>query len=156
VFRYRRPDGGWGDLTARDVNEYLRSVLGVRYSAKDFRTWGGTLRAATVLAELGPPTSPSDGKRRVATAMRLVSAELGNTPAICRRSYVHPIVVAKYLDEGETIALRAPAPTPAAAVVAHTPEERALLAFLNRHFPERRRRPRWHDDAVRRRQERAA
>ena len=77
--------------------------MGVPFSAKDFRTWGGTLRAATVLAELGPARSDTEAKRNVATAMRLVAAELGNTPAICRKSYVHPLVVARYVDDGETI-----------------------------------------------------
>jgi DNA topoisomerase-1 len=118
------------------VNAYLRERCGVEYSAKDFRTWGGTLRAATVLAELGPGTSSTDAKRRVAMAMRLVSAELGNTPTICRQSYVHPIVVAKYLDEGETI--QVPKRRRAGSAAAHAAEERALLQFLDRHFPERR------------------
>jgi len=140
LFRYR--DGTrWRNLTARDVNAYLRERLGVPFSAKDFRTWGGTLRAATVLAELEPPGSETEGKRNVATAMRLVAAELGNTPAICRKSYVHPIVLARYLDEGETIRLperyRA-----TASSYAHSPEERALIRFLDEHFPERRRRSR--------------
>ena len=141
LFRYRADDGRWHDLDARDVNDYLRHRCSVAYSAKDFRTWGGTLRAATVLAELGPPTSATDAKRRVAMAMRLVSAELGNTPAICRKSYVHPIVVAKYLDDGETIVLPRRRSV-AARAPRHTGEERALLAFLDRHFPERRTRPR--------------
>jgi DNA topoisomerase-1 len=140
LFRYQE-DGRWHDLTARDVNAYLHDTLGVPYSAKDFRTWGGTLRAATVLAELGPPSSETDGKRSVATAMRLVAAELGNTPAICRASYVHPIVVARYLDEGETIRLPARY-RPQADTYAHSPEERALIRFLDEHFPERRRRTR--------------
>ena len=105
LFRYKR-DGAWHVITARDVNEYLQRRVG-RYSAKDFRTWGGTLRAATVLAELGPAKTETEGKRNVALAMRLVSSELGNTPTICRKSYVHPIVVARYLDEGETIKLPA-------------------------------------------------
>ena len=77
LFRYAN-GRGWRLLTARDVNEYLRRRVG-RYSAKDLRTWGGTLRAATVLAELGPAKSPSEAKRNVALAMRLVSSELGNT-----------------------------------------------------------------------------
>jgi len=137
LFRYRE-DGRWHDLTARDVNEYLHDTLGVPFSAKDFRTWGGTLRAATVLAELGPPNSASEAKRNVVAAMRFVAAELGNTPAICRASYVHPMVIARYVDDGETIRLpvrhRA---TPDA--YAHSPEERALIRFLDEHFPERRR-----------------
>jgi DNA topoisomerase I len=152
LFRYRQSDGTWRDLKARDVNEYLKKDLGTRYSAKDFRTWGGTLRAAIVLAELGPPEGPTDAKRRVATAMRLVSADLGNTPTICRKSYVHPLIVARYVDDGETIALSTRRPTRIGGP-AHTPEERALLAFLDRHFPDRRRRPRAEgDDAGPRRQ----
>jgi DNA topoisomerase I len=136
LFRYQDAARRWHDLDARDVNGYLRDVVGVDYSAKDFRTWGGTLRAATVLAELGAASSANEAKRRVAMAMRLVAAELGNTPAICRKSYVHPIVVAKYLDEGETIALPRGRRTGTAA--SHTAEERALLEFLDRNFPERR------------------
>jgi DNA topoisomerase-1 len=140
LFRYR--DGSrWRDLTARDVNEYLHETLGVPYSAKDFRTWGGTLRAATVLAELGPATTPTEAKRNVATTMRLVASELGNTPAICRSSYVHPLVVARYLDEGETIQLSA-SYRQAADDYAHSAEERALIRFLDAHFPERRTRAR--------------
>ena len=136
LFRYK--DGArWRDLTARDVNAYLHDTLGVAYSAKDFRTWGGTLRAATVLAELGPAASPTEAKRNVMTTMRLVASELGNTPAICRASYVHPLVVARYIDEGETIQL--PRTHVARAdQYAHSAEERALIRFLDRHFPERR------------------
>ena len=140
LFRYRE-DNHWRDLTARDVNEYLHGTLGAPFSAKDFRTWGGTLRAATVLAELGPARSVTEAKRNVATAMRLVAAELGNTPAICRASYVHPMVIARYVDDGETI--RLPARYRAAPErYAHSPEERALVRFLDRHFPERRSRRR--------------
>lgn len=135
VFTYRRGTD-WRTLSAQDVNSYLRRRAG-HYSAKDFRTWGATLRAATVLAELGPAQSEREAKRNVVLAMRLVSSELGNTPAICRSSYVHPMVIARYLDEGETIALSRG--RSAARGRAHSPEERALIAFLERHFPERRR-----------------
>jgi DNA topoisomerase-1 len=137
LFRYRE-EARWRDLTARDVNEYLHETLGVPFSAKDFRTWGGTLRAATVLAELGPARSATEAKRNVATAMRLVAAELGNTPAICRSSYVHPMVIARYVDDGEVIRLPA-RHRPAPEAYAHSPEERALVRFLDVHFPERRR-----------------
>ena len=140
LFRYREGTR-WRNLTARDVNEYLHATLGVPYSAKDFRTWGGTLRAATVLAELGPGRTDTEAKQNVATTMRLVASELGNTPAICRKSYVHPIVVARYLDEGETIRLSARY-RQAMDSYAHSAEERALIRFLDRHFPERRKRAR--------------
>ena len=140
LFRYATPDGH-RDLTARDVMAFLRRHVGP-FAIKDFRTWGGTLRAATVLAELGPAASDSEAKRNVALAMRIVAAELGNTPAICRASYVHPIVIARYLDEGETIRLGRLRLPRRADTFAHSPEERALIAFLDRHFPERRRRQR--------------
>ena len=143
LFRYAA-DKRWHLLTARDVNEYLRRRVG-GYSAKDFRTWGGTLRAATVLAELGPAKTPNEAKRNVALAMRLVSSELGNTPTICRKSYVHPIVIARYLDDGETIPLPRARRQAKDRGQAHSPEERALIAFLDRHFPERRRTPRAED-----------
>ena len=141
LFRYRE-GGRWHALTARDVAGYLKRRFSGRYKSKDFRTWGGTLRAATVLAELGRSKTETEAKRNVALAMRLVSAELGNTPAICRTSYVHPIVIARYVDAGETIPLPAARRMAADRGHAHTPEERALIKFLDRHFPERRRRPR--------------
>ena len=143
LFRYRR-DGEWHDLDARTLNDFLRDSLGFPYTAKDFRTWGGTLRAATVLAEIGPARSATEGKRNVATVMRLVAAELGNTPTICRKSYVHPVLVERYLDEGETIAdrLHRVASNGNGKGMAHTPEEHALVRFLDEHFPERRKRQR--------------
>ena len=140
LFRYK-DDGKWRNLTARDVNEYLHETLGVSFSTKDFRTWGGTLRAATVLAELGPGRTLTDARKNVAATMRYVAWELGNTPSICRKSYVHPIVVARYLDEGEVITVSNKRVASADAY-AHSPEERALIRFLDKHFPERRQRAR--------------
>jgi DNA topoisomerase-1 len=142
LFRYRT-GRDWCDLNAATLSSYLRKNVGP-FAVKDFRTWGGTLRAATVLAELGPPRSPTEAKRNVAVAMRIVSSELGNTPAICRASYVHPMVIARYIDAGETIAIRQTRRRASAGAVAfaHSPEERSLIAFLDRHFPERRRTPR--------------
>ena len=137
LFRYMN-DGAWHTLTQRDVNDYVRQLTPARYTAKDFRTWGGTLRAAMVLSDLGPAANAREAKKNVALAVRLVAAELGNTPAICRASYVHPIVLARYLDHGDTILPRAREKTAGG----HYPEERALIRFLDRHFPERRRRPR--------------
>ena len=142
LFRWRERQGAWHDLTARDVNDYVREITGQRYTAKDFRTWGGTLRFATVLAEVGGAGSDSARRKDVVMAVRMVAAELGNTPTICRKSYVHPIVIARYLDEGETIAPALKRVRRDASSVAHAPEERALIRFLDRHFPERRRRRR--------------
>lgn len=138
LFRYETAQG-WCDLTGDVLMDYVRRRVGP-FAVKDFRTWGGTLRAATVLAELGPAGSPTEAKKNVALVMRIVASELGNTPAICRASYVHPMVIARYLDAGETIALRPRLHRPDA--FAHSPEERALIRFLDKHFPDRRRRPR--------------
>lgn len=135
LFRYR-DEQGWHNLTSRMVNDYLRDALNVPYSAKDFRTWGGTLRAATILADLGAAESPAQARKNVNTALRMVAAELGNTPAICRASYVHPIVLARYVDEGETIQVSAAD----RGSRGREPEEKALIRFLDSHFPERRRR----------------
>jgi DNA topoisomerase-1 len=154
LFRWCDDAGEWHDLTARDVNEYLHELLGVPYTAKDFRTWGGTLRVATILADLGAAASEREAQKNVVTAVRLVAAELGNTPTVCRASYVHPMVIARYLDSGTTIAPFLPNGT-RAATDAHRPEERALIKFLDKFFPERRRhkrdrRRRERDDADRR------
>jgi DNA topoisomerase-1 len=142
LFRYRPDDGGWCDLTARDVNSYLHDLLGVPYSAKDFRTWGGTLRVATILSDFGPATTTREANKNVVTALRLVASELGNTPAVCRASYVHPLVIARYIDEGTTIApfmARGRTKGRTTATGTHGPEERALIRFLDKYFPERRR-----------------
>lgn len=132
LFMHRSGDE-WRPLTARDVNAYLWERFGP-FCAKDFRTWGGTLRLATVLSDLGPADDAKTAQWNVRQAVRLVAAELGNTPAVCRSSYVHPMVIAKYIDERETIH-----PTPPMRARGSAPEERALIRFLDRHFPERRR-----------------
>jgi len=134
LFVYRA-EGEWRPLTAREVNAYLWERVGP-FCAKDFRTWGGTLRLGTVLFEMGRPASASDALRNVRQAIRFVAAELGNTPAVCRSSYVHPMVIARYVDDGETIRVHR---TTSSRSTAMRPEERAMIRFLNRHFPERRR-----------------
>jgi DNA topoisomerase-1 len=142
LFRYL-DRGRWTDLTSDDVNDYLKRLGSAPYTAKDFRTWGGTLRMATVLDDLGPGASTREATRNVALAARLVAAELGNTPAICRASYVHPLIIARYVDAGVTIGddlVRSVRPRRGGVTTNHTPEERALLAFLDRYFPDRRRR----------------
>lgn len=150
LFRYQDKTGDWRNIESAQVNQYLQELSGFPYSAKDFRTWGGTLRAATVLSDLGAGESAREAKRNVAIAVRLVAAELGNTPTICRTSYVHPIVIERYLDEGDTIQVpverNGGAPRRAVQSDAHTAEEHALIRFLDAHFPDRRRRRRTNPD----------
>jgi DNA topoisomerase-1 len=140
LFRYR--DGRkWVDLDARDVNDYLEEIAGFPYTAKDFRTWGGSMLAATVLADLGPAKSRTARNKNVVTAVRLVAAELGNTPAICRKSYVHPVILTRYLRSGATISVPNRSKMKSSGAK-YWPEEKALIDFLDEYFPERRTSPR--------------
>jgi DNA topoisomerase-1 len=102
LFRYGR-DGELANVTSAMLNGYLEEHLGGGFTAKDFRTWGGTLLAATELERRGPPVSESDARRTLAAVMRKVGGELGNTPAVARASYVSPVVVEHYL-AGRTLA----------------------------------------------------
>jgi DNA topoisomerase I len=101
LFRYLN-EAGLADLTGRKLNDYIREYLGEEFTAKDFRTWGGTLTAAIAFAERGPSETAAEQKRVVAAVMRRVGEELGNTPAVARASYVSPAVIDHYLD-GRTI-----------------------------------------------------
>ncbi|HVF40150.1 MAG TPA: hypothetical protein VM939_09630, partial [Gemmatimonadaceae bacterium] len=139
LFRYQR-DGQWVNVDARDVNDYLQGVAGFPYTAKDLRTWGGTLRAAIFLAEQVPAKAPTARKKNVLMMVRAVSKDLGNTPAICRKSYVHPAVITRYLKNGATIVI--PDRSRPRSRLANTVEEEALIQFLDEHFPERRSDPR--------------
>jgi DNA topoisomerase-1 len=130
VFRYEE-DGALVNLTARRLNDYIHETMGEEFSAKDFRTWGGTLLAAIALAERGPADSPTEAKRVVASACRSVSERLGNTPAVCRASYISPAVVDGYL-EGRTIETfrRRHLRVVGARDLDLDPEELALLSLL--------------------------
>jgi DNA topoisomerase-1 len=101
LFCYR-VDDEYYSLTARRLNDYIGEYMGEEFTAKDFRTWGGTLIAAIALAERGPVETATEAKRVVAGVMRTVGERLGNTPAVARSSYVSPAVVEQYLD-GRTI-----------------------------------------------------
>jgi DNA topoisomerase IB len=135
VFRYRGEDGVLRNLTSRHLNEYVKEHMDGAFSAKDFRTWGGTLLAAIGLAEHvkrhGLPVTPTDEKRSVAAVMRGVAQQLGNTPAVCRASYVSPAVIEQYLD-GRTIEDFRPRHlrVVGARQVSLDPEEQALLSLL--------------------------
>jgi DNA topoisomerase-1 len=134
VFRYRRDDG-LCNLTSEKLNEYVKLHLGPEFTAKDFRTWGGTLLAAIAFAErtqrVGFPTSTADAKRATAAIMRRVAQELGNTPAVCRASYVSPAVIDQFLD-GRTIQDFRPRHlrVVGARLAGLEPEEEALLSLL--------------------------
>ena len=102
LFRYRQ-NGDLVGLTGARLNAYIGAHLADEFTAKDFRTWGGTLLSAIALAEHGPAESEADAKRTIAAVMRSVGEQLGNTPAVCRASYVSPAVIGQYLG-GRTLA----------------------------------------------------
>jgi DNA topoisomerase-1 len=97
-----REDGAWRDVRSTDVNAYIQEKIGDGFSAKDFRTWHGTVLAAAELAGAPKPKSAAEAKRTIAAAVERVSAALGNTPAVCRSSYIDPRVFDRYRD-GVTI-----------------------------------------------------
>lgn len=96
LFQFVGEDGAPQPVTSTDVNEYLRAVSNRDISAKDFRTWAGTVLAATELAARGAAESETAAKRTIREAIVTVSQRLGNTPTICRKCYVHPSIVTRY------------------------------------------------------------
>jgi len=134
LFKYVDDEGKVRNVTASDVNAYLREISGgSRYTSKDIRTWGGTVRAATILADIGPAESESEARKNVVLACKLVSTELGNTPAVCRSAYIHPAVFEGYM-KGKTIAplMRGEDRSDATAAGRYYPEEAALMRFLSK------------------------
>ncbi|HEX8138934.1 MAG TPA: hypothetical protein VF544_15300 [Pyrinomonadaceae bacterium] len=97
LFNYIGEDGRARPVTPREVNDYIKAATAPEFSAKDFRTWGGTLNAAIALAEMGPAEDERAAKRNLVQAIRHVAERLGNTPTVCRTCYIHPAVIEAYL-----------------------------------------------------------
>jgi DNA topoisomerase I len=108
LFRYLDDDGELRTIGSDDVNEYLREISSEDLSAKDFRTWAGTVLAARALAELGPARNERIAQKRIVQAIDVVSARLGNTRAVCRKCYVHPGIFDAYAEGDLPTALRRP------------------------------------------------
>ena len=98
LFQYRGADGAVESVRSEDVNAYIRELAGAEFSAKDFRTWAGTVITARLLGTRAPPRSRGDARAQIAGVIREVSERLGNTPKICQNCYVHPGVLAAYAD----------------------------------------------------------
>jgi len=98
LFQYLDDDAERHAIESTDVNAYLREISGGDFTAKDFRTWNGTVVALRFLRESERATSATAGKRQISAAIKHVAAELNNTPAVCRKAYVHPVVVNAYLE----------------------------------------------------------
>ncbi len=130
LFRYIDDDGEPAAISSQDVNAYLRAIAGDDFTAKDFRTWEGTLACAV---SLGAHESPA-AKTHVVAAIKAVSERLGNTPAVCKKSYIHPGVIEEFLAKGALeLVERAAHPTsPARDPHALRADERRVLALLER------------------------
>ena len=98
LFQYVDDDGTHHSIDSSDVNEYLREITGQHFTAKDFRTWAGSVLACELLSEIGPFDTATQAKKNVVQAIAAVAARLGNTPSVCRKCYVHPAVLEAYMD----------------------------------------------------------
>jgi len=98
VFQYEDEAGEVRSVTSEDVNDYLHEVSGEEFTAKDFRTWAGTVLTAMALSAQGPVESETQAKKNIKDAIAAVARILGNTPTVCRKCYVHPVVLESYLD----------------------------------------------------------
>ena len=98
LFQYYDDTGNVVDVTSSNVNNYIREISGEDFTAKDFRTWGGTGWAALILEQLGRCETQTDTKKRVVEAIKEVASRLGNRPATCRKYYVHPAILDAYSD----------------------------------------------------------
>ena len=131
LFQYLDDDGTRHDVTSDDVNLYLREAAGREFTAKDFRTWAGTVLAAMALREFEAFDSEAQAKKNVLRAIEGVAGRLGNTPTVCRKCYIHPEVIESYLDGSmlQTLKQRAEAEI-GAKLATLRPEEAAVLALL--------------------------
>ena len=133
LFEYVDDDGQPHTVDSSDVNDYLRDITGEEYTAKDFRTWSGTVLAALALQEFEKVDSEAQAKKNVVRAIESVAEKLGNTPSVCRKCYVHPAVLDAYMDGTMLEGLRALAEEKLVEDLHDLqPEEAAVLAMLQR------------------------
>lgn len=137
LFQYIDEQGERRSVDSADVNEYLEEITGQHFTAKDFRTWGGSVIAARALRELGAADTETQTKKNVVEAVRRTARELGNTPAVCRRSYIHPDILIAYT-EGRLDEPNAVEGAPDAVTLPDEsglrPAEKALLRLLTRNM----------------------
>jgi len=138
LFQYVDDEGNRHSIDSSDVNGYLSEITGEHFTAKDFRTWAGSVLAADLLSEFAPAGTLTQAKKNVVQAIAQVAAQLGNTPSVCRKCYVHPAVLERYLGNISTAEADAKLDKAIAherkAVAQHTAalrrEEKALLNLL--------------------------
>jgi DNA topoisomerase I len=128
LLQYRNQTGELVTIASQDVNGYLKQIGGQDFTAKHFRTWGGTVSAAMELVRLGPAASTKEAARKINMAMRRTAARLGNTAAICRKYYVHPVIIDAFQDN--TLFELMAGIQAETALTGLSSEEEALLALL--------------------------
>ena len=96
LFQYVDSEGARHSIGSADVNDYLKSITGQNYTAKDFRTWSGTVQTVIALKALGPSETATEAKKKIREAIEVAANKLGNTPTICRKCYVHPVALEAY------------------------------------------------------------
>lgn len=133
LFQYVDHEGQRHGVTSHDVNDYLREITGRDITAKDFRTWAGTVLAALALSEFGAIDTEAKAKKNVRAAIERVSARLGNTATICRKCYVHPTIVNSYMSGELLLEIKQEVDTELRENLPQLkPEEAAVLALLER------------------------
>jgi DNA topoisomerase-1 len=135
LLQYIDEEGKPQDVTSGDVNAYLKEITGKDITAKDFRTWAGTVLAAMALSEMESFDSAAQAKRNLRSAIEKVSARLGNTPTICRKCYVHPEVLSSYMDGNLLVKIKSEIEGELRdGLPGLKPEEAAVLAMLRSRF----------------------
>jgi DNA topoisomerase-1 len=131
LFQYLDDEGNPQSIDSDDVNTYLREIAGAEFTAKDFRTWAGTVLAALALREFEAFDSKTQAKKNVVRAIETVAERLGNTPTVCRKCYIHPEIIDAYLDGTMLESLNQIAEQEiTASFGALRPEEAAVLGLL--------------------------
>ena len=130
------------DVKDHHVNDYIQSIVGDEFTAKDFRTWAGTLLCSIALAMQGQGSSKTDRKRKIRKAVLATAEQLGNTPAVCRSSYICPRLLDEYMEGVPFEKLRKRSQGSPVVRIGHSLEERALLKFLRETIADRRKAPR--------------
>jgi DNA topoisomerase-1 len=129
LFQYLDEAGDWHDVNSSHVNDYLHEIAGEEFTAKDFRTWSGTVLAAAALCAVGEFDTKAQAKKNIVAAVESVAHKLGNTKAVCRKCYVHPAVFEGYLDGTLAASLTVPAAA-TESMEALRPHEAQVLAYL--------------------------
>jgi DNA topoisomerase-1 len=142
LLQYVDEAGSCQDVTSSDVNDYLKEITGKDITAKDFRTWAGTVLAAMALNELESFDSAAQAKRNLRAAIEKVAGKLGNTATICRKCYVHPEVLDSYMDGKLVLELKEKAESELRGdVQSLKPEEVAVFALLRGRLAKEAERP---------------